>query len=363
LRLNTLEPSAFDERSFGDSATRESPVRIEFDKVSFGSLSASDTIDYLRMDVGVGLFRLVVTVDPLNGFAPGAVAADFEIRFTGVDGAELIRSNSAWQIDNYTYQETFTVTTPQTYVIEVVNMSGKALSYAAALQGQVAAPPVIRGTPFADSLTGTAGNDSISTEGGDDTVMAGAGNDTIQAFTGRNYLRGEDGNDLILGGSEFDDINGNAGRDSLHGRLGDDWVVGGKDNDTLYGDEGDDLVYGNLGNDVCLGGAGADIVRGGQDDDQLFGGSGADFLSGDRGSDTITGEDGADIFHTFGDAGLDRVTDFSLAQGDRVQVDPGTQYTVVQSGADTVIDMVGGGQMILVGVSMTTLTGAWIFGA
>ena len=55
--------------------------------------------------------------------------------------------------------------------------------------------------------------------------------------------------------------------------------------------------------------------------------------------------------------------DFSLAQGDRVQLDPGTQFSVSPSGADTVINMTGGAQMILVGVSMSTLTGNWIFGA
>jgi len=32
-------------------------------------------------------------------------------------------------------------------------------------------------------------------------------------------------------------------------------------------------------------------------------------------------------------------------------------------GADTVIDMTGGGQMVLVGVQMSTLTAGWIFGA
>src|SRR6185436_2747390 len=143
----------------------------------------------------------------------------------------------------------------------------------------------------------------------------------------------------------------------------DDWVVGGKDNDLLFGDAGGDLVYGNIGADTCIGGAGNDIVRGGQDNDQVFGDAGNDFVSGDKGDDTMTGGAGADVFHTFGDAGLDRVTDFSLAQGDRVQLDPGTQFTVSQVGADTVIDMTGGGQMILVGVAMSTLTGSWIFGA
>ncbi|MBL8771441.1 MAG: hypothetical protein JNK30_08675 [Phenylobacterium sp.] len=153
------------------------------------------------------------------------------------------------------------------------------------------------------------------------------------------------------------------GNDTASGGADADWVVGGKDNDLLFGDAADDLVYGNLGNDTCVGGTGNDIVRGGQDGDLIFGGDGADYMSGDKGDDTVIGGAGADNFHTFGDAGLDRVLDFSLAEGDRVQLDPGTQYTVTQVGADTVIDMTGGGRMVLVGVQMSSLTPGWIFGA
>lgn len=210
------------------------------------------------------------------------------------------------------------------------------------------------GTPYADNIGGDAGPNRLSGGGGPDTVRGG---------DGANYLRGDDGADSLGGGADFDDINGNMGDDTAAGGLGNDWVVGGKDRDRLAGDDGDDLVYGNLGADTCDGGAGGDTLRGGQQDDLLQGGAGADYISGDRDNDTVTGGEGADIFHTFGGAGIDRVTDFNLAEGDRVMVDPGAALTVAQVGADTVISMTGGGQMILVGVAMTSLTGGWIVGA
>jgi len=184
--------------------------------------------------------------------------------------------------------------------------------------------------------------------------------DVITGAGVTDRLRGYDGADTVTGGAGFDDINGNIGDDSCAGGLGDDWVVGGKDNDALLGEDGDDIVYGNLGNDTCDGGTGADLVRGGQGDDVLVGGAGNDWLSGDRGSDTVTGGAGADVFHTFDEAGVDRVTDFNLAEGDRVQLDPGTTYAVAQVDADVVITL-GGAQMTLVGVQLASLTPGWIF--
>jgi Ca2+-binding RTX toxin-like protein len=240
---------------------------------------------------------------------------------------------------------------------------------AAAKAGIFAGPDSIVGSVFDDRLRGFAGADTISAgagsdfaDGGDggDQVFGGAGNDTVVESTGANYLRGEDGDDYILGGSDFDDINGNQGADTASGGFGDDWVVGGKDNDVLFGDEGTDLVYGNLGDDTCDGGSGADTLRGGQGVDSLSGGSGADYVSGDRGDDTVAGGAGADIFHAFSDAGLDRVADFSVAEGDRVQLDAGTTYTVAQVDADTVITL-SAGQVVLVGVSMTSLLSSSIF--
>jgi Ca2+-binding RTX toxin-like protein len=197
---------------------------------------------------------------------------------------------------------------------------------------------------------------------GDDTITGTAGADNIFGGEGRNYLRGGEGGDKIQGGAGFDDINGNQGADTLAGGEGNDWVVGGQSGDILFGEAGNDIVYGNLGDDTCLGGEGNDTIRGGQGDDIVFGGAGDDWLFGDRGEDIVIGGLGADTFFSFGDAGIDRVLDFSVNDGDRVVIEAGTTYTYAQSGVDVVISMSGGAQMILVGVNLSDIGTNWISG-
>ena len=237
--------------------------------------------------------------------------------------------------------------------IDVVGGTALKLSASAVVSGPVT---LIEGL-------GARGLSLTAVGGGFHDVQGGGGGDTLTGGSGQNYLRGNAGNDSVQGGAVFDDINGNAGNDTASGGLGDDWVVGGKDNDLLFGDSGGDLVFGNLGADTCEGGEGDDIVRGGQDNDIVRGGAGADFISGDRGDDTMSGGAGADTFNTFAETGLDRVLDFSAAEGDRVQLAPGTTFSLAQSGADTVISMTGGGQMVLVGVQLSSLPQGWIFGS
>jgi serralysin len=206
------------------------------------------------------------------------------------------------------------------------------------------------------------GADSLSGSTLNDRMRGYAGEDVLDGRDGDDYLRGDEGTDKLTGGDGFDDLNGNMGDDTVSGGLGNDWSVGGKDQDFLNGDQGDDIVYGNLDNDWCDGGDGNDVVRGGQDNDTLYGQAGADWLSGDKGADTISGGAGADIFHTFNDAGIDRVTDFNRAEGDRVQIDPGTSWAMEQVGQDVVITLgASQSQMILLNVLKSTLTGDWIF--
>jgi Ca2+-binding RTX toxin-like protein len=219
---------------------------------------------------------------------------------------------------------------------------------------------VMHGGRDHDLVEGGSGNDTVSGDAGDDTVMGGQGDDVVLGGEGTGYLRGGEGGDFVQGGSGFDDAHGNQGNDVVRGGGGDDWVVGGQDHDALFGDEGGDLVLGNLGNDSLEGGEGADIVRGGQGDDIVSGGAGDDWISGDRGSDVLTGGAGADVFHSFSGAGIDRVTDFSQADGDRVNLLAGSTYTVAQAGADVVVDLGGGDQLVLTGVQLTSLTSGWI---
>jgi len=209
-----------------------------------------------------------------------------------------------------------------------------------------------------DTLSGAAGSDTLVGGGGGDSFDGGLDIDIVNYATATAAVYVDITNGIASGyatGSTFISVEGFIG--SIYA----DTLMGGSDVDTIAGNDGDDLLQGNTGNDTVDGGSGNDTVRGGQDDDVLVGGSGDDFVSGDRGSDTVTGGSGADIFHTWGAAGLDRVLDFSTSDGDRVQLDAGTSYSVSQVGSDTVIDMGSGNQMVLVGVTLASLPPGWIF--
>ncbi len=116
-----------------------------------------------------------------------------------------------------------------------------------------------------------------------------------------------------------------------------------------------DDLHGREANDTINGLDGDDTIRGGRGGDLLHGGRGNDWMSGDRGDDTLWGDEGADTFHSFSAAGIDKIMDFSIAEGDWVLLDAGSTFTVVQKGPDAVIEMAGGAQVILVGVQAASL--------
>lgn len=130
--------------------------------------------------------------------------------------------------------------------------------------------------------------------------------------------------------------------------------VGTDRDDRIDGFEGPDDIQGRAGADTIHGRGGDDVIRGGRGGDVLFGDDGDDWLAGGRGDDTLSGGRGADTFSAAEGAGLDLVLDFSAAEGDRVELEPGLVFTVRQEGADTVIAFAGG-HMVLRGVRAADL--------
>lgn len=129
---------------------------------------------------------------------------------------------------------------------------------------------------------------------------------------------------------------------------------GTEGDDRLDGGPGPDDIQGRGGNDTIQGFGGNDMLRGGRGNDSLDGGEGDDWISGGRGDDVLKGGPGADVFNTFDGAGLDDVLDFSIADGDRVELDPGVAFEIRQEGPDTVI-LMKDSRMVLRGVRAAEL--------
>jgi Ca2+-binding RTX toxin-like protein len=228
---------------------------------------------------------------------------------------------------------------------------------------------VIYGGDAGDTLQGNTGDDMIQGGAGVDLIYGGQGDDQLDGGAGNDLMFGNLGDDSVAGGAGNDTLQGNTGADTLAGGAGNDVVLGGQDQDRLEGGEGGDFLSGDLGNDslqgntgadTLEGGAGNDVLLGGQGEDRLEGGDGDDYLSGDLGNDTLTGGAGADVFSFAPGGGVDHVTDFHAADGDRVQLQHGAAYTLAQVGADTVVDLGHGDQVILDNVQLSTLPAGWI---
>jgi Ca2+-binding RTX toxin-like protein len=228
--------------------------------------------------------------------------------------------------------------------------------------------------PFHVTIAADGPPPSAAPSNGDDLLHAGPGKELLAGAQGADTLVGDDASDSLWGGQGDDSITGGAGASQLNGNQGEDTLIGhSRIGDELYGGQGNDLIdaraasghdsiNGNLGDDVIYGGSGGDMLWGGQGDDVITGGAGADWISGDKGNNTVTGGAGADIFYLPANSHT-VVTDFSLAEGDRVQVDAGVAYTVSQGADGAVVDIAHGGELVLAGVKAADLTGGWIFHA
>ncbi|MGO4128845.1 calcium-binding protein [Inquilinus sp. YAF38] len=176
--------------------------------------------------------------------------------------------------------------------------------------------------------------------GGADTMTGSQQTDTLAGLGGNDTLSGLGGNDVLLGGDGNDVLRGGAGADTLNGGNGTDTAsyytsgigvtinleTGRGSGGEAQGDllSGIENVSGSQSWDSIIGTTGANVLQGWNGNDLLLGGRGADTLSGGAGADTFIY---AGTIHSLVGAGADRITDFSHAQGDKIdlgQIDANT---------------------------------------
>jgi Ca2+-binding RTX toxin-like protein len=162
-----------------------------------------------------------------------------------------------------------------------------------------------------------------------ENVDGGAGADTIGGTAGANLLQGNGGGDTLSGGNGDDVLRGGAGADRLDGGAGFDFAswftsnVGVAVNLVTGTASGGDVLVaienlsGSQGNDSLVGNTGANSLRGNGGNDVLTGAGGADRLTGGAGTDRFVY---GSITHSPVGAGADRITDFSHAQGDKIDL-------------------------------------------
>ena len=242
------------------------------------------------------------------------------------------------------------------------------------------------GDALANLIDGGTGNDAINGGLGNDTLIGNTGIDTISyagvasgvtvslaITTGQNTigagtdtilssenLIGSSYNDTLTGDALANTIEGGLGNDILNGGLGVDTVsyasstaavtvnlalttaqnTIGAGTDTLSNFEN---IFASAFNDTLTGNSAANSINGGAGNDLIIGGLGADILTGGIGADTFR------FLSTGLDASFDRISDFSTAQADKIDLknllvgyDPITKAITdfvefTTSGANTVV--------------------------
>jgi Ca2+-binding RTX toxin-like protein len=172
-------------------------------------------------------------------------------------------------------------------------------------------------------FTGGAGSDTITGSDGNDRIYADQATNTGSEFGNDNYLSGGNGADTLWSGWGNDRLGGGSGVDTASYAIAEMGVrislayaaaqaTGGAGTDTLSSIEN---LIGSAFNDVLRGSNGANRIEGGAGNDWILGGLGVDTFVGGAGADQLVFLLGDSVDTTW-----DTFTDFSHAQGDRIDL-------------------------------------------
>lgn len=264
-------------------------------------LSRADRIDFTdidRLDDGSYAVTYSTTGDPRDTSGGGVFVETFDANFAPIGSSQIANTTTT----GFQSAGGLAVVGGQMMVVWHTSDSatdGDSFAIVARVFSGTSAPVI--GTNGADTLT--APDNSTW------TVDGGAGND---------ILTGLGGNDAIIGGRGSDTLAGGGGNDVIDGGIGNDRMAGDDGNDTLVGGAGIDQINGGAGDDIVNGGAGRDVVTGGTGQD--------DFLFDDGDFAGVTGSTS------------DRITDFSKAQGDIIDL---SAVDAIFGGADNGFAFIG----------------------
>jgi Ca2+-binding RTX toxin-like protein len=173
---------------------------------------------------------------------------------------------------------------------------------------------LLRGNSGNNILTGLAGNDTLDGGAGMDTLIGGLGNDFYQVDSTTDTIT-----ELLAEGIDTIQSSVNFSLEAIANV--ENVVLTGANPITATGNILNNRLTGNLAANSLAGGAGIDILRGEGGNDTLVGGGDGDTLIGGVGQDSLTGGTGGDRFtFNFRNEGMDQLTDFVSAQGDKIAV-------------------------------------------
>jgi Ca2+-binding RTX toxin-like protein len=182
----------------------------------------------------------------------------------------------------------------------IANVENLSLTGATAINGT--------GNSLNNTITGNSGINSLDGGDGIDTLIGGAGNDTYIVDTTTDVIReaANAGSDTVISSISF----------SLA-------AIANVENLSLTGSTAINGT-GNGLNNIITGNSAANSLSGGAGNDSLNGGEGIDTLIGGAGNDTLSGGLDADAFRFDSPlntgTNLDSITDFSIIQGDMIQL-------------------------------------------